>query len=219
MPDSALTNRRAALTVFSRPAGLLSHLVRVVMAEKNIANVDLHYIKPGDGNSDLTSLSIDPGNGLPVLIDRELVLTDTRTILEYIDERFPHPPLMPIDPTERAKTRQFIAVIRADLYGHAETILTASAAKAKKSREHLTSALVGVSDSLATANGRGDYFFGDDMTLVDCAMTPLLWRMRELGIKLPKSAERIHEYADRLFARPAFQNSMTDLEKEMGFLG
>lgn len=211
MPDSILSNRRAVLTVFSRPAGLLSHMVRMVMAEKNIANVDVQFLRPGDGNTDLTSLNLDPRADLPVLIDRDLVLSDARTMAEYIDERFPHPPLMPIDPTERARTRQFIAVIRAELYGQAEIIEHGSPAKAKKARDYLRTTLTGLNGSLE----KGKFFFGDELSLVDCAMVPILWRLQYLNVELPASAGNIIDYAERLFQRESTRASLTELEREM----
>lgn len=210
MSDSAvLANRRAYLTIFSRPSGLLSHLVRVVVREKNLANVNIEFLRPGDENEDLVHLKVDTASELPVLIDRQLVLTDVRTILEYIDERFPHPPLMPIDPAERAAARQAIEEIRGEFYKMADIIENGSAAKVRAARKSLISGLTG----LATSMGRRKYFLGSEISLVDCAMAPVLWRLGSLGVKMPGSAENLDEYAQRLFARPAFKASLTEIEE------
>ncbi len=214
MSDSAvLASRRAYLTIFSRPAGLLSHLVRVVVREKNLANVNIEFLRPGDDNEDLVHLKVDTASELPVLIDRQLVLTDVRTIIEYIDERFPHPPLMPIDPAERAAARQAIEEIRGEFYKMVDIIENGSAAKVRAARKTLISGLTG----LATSMGRRKYFLGSDMSLVDCAMAPVLWRLNTLGVKMPASAENLSEYAQRLFTRPAFKASLTEIEE--GFQG
>ena len=207
-----LANRRAVVTVFSRPSGLLSHMVRLLMQEKNIANVDVQFLKPGDGNEDLASLRLDPRADLPVLIDRNLVLSDTRTILEYVDERFPHPPLMPIDPTERAQARQAIELIRTDYYNQANVIENGSAAKARAARKELQAAVTGLVGGVEKTK----FWMNDEFSLVDCALAPLLWRLNALGIKLPASAAPLKEYAERLCARPAFVASLTEVEEEFG---
>lgn len=212
MSDHAiLATRRAYVTIFSRPSGLLSHLVRLVVREKNISNVNIEYLRPGDENEDLIHLKVDTTKELPVLIDRQLVLTDVRTILEYIDERFPHPPLMPIDPAERAAARQSIEEIRGEFYKLAEIIETGSPAKVRSARKSLISGLTG----LASDMGRRKYWLGADVSLVDCAMAPVLWRLDSLGIKLPDSAANLGDYGARLFSRPAFKASLTETEEEL----
>lgn len=212
MSDNAiLATRRAYVTIFSRPSGLLSHLVRVVVREKNISNVNIEFLRPGDENEDLIHLKVDTTKELPVLIDRQLVLTDVRTILEYIDERFPHPPLMPIDPAERAAARQSIEEIRGEFYKLADVIETGSAAKVRAARKSLLAGLTG----LATDMGRRKYWLGSDISLVDCAMAPVLWRLDALGVKLPDSAANLREYGTRLFNRPAFKASLTEAEEDL----
>lgn len=187
----------------------MGHCVRIVLAEKDI-NVDIHYIEPG---AELPEelVELNPYNSILTLIDRDLVLYEAQIIMEYLDERFPHPPLMPVDPVSRANNRQLRYRVMRDLYPMLDILDSAtdsSATNAKKSlRDHLT--------AIAPAFSQTPYFMSEEYSLVDCCMAPLLWRLDYYGIKLPASAKIIQKYSERLFERPPFRASLSSAEQEL----
>lgn len=199
---------RSVMALFSSPVSVHSHRARLVLAEKgiNVEVVDVDLDKPPEDLIDL-----NPYNTVPTLVDRELVLYDAGVITEYIDERYPHPPLMPVDPVSRARTRLALFRIERDWYSLAETLDVATGAKATKARKILRDSLTASADAFAAS----DYFLNDEMTLVDCAIAPLLWRLERYGVQLPKQAKAVEAYADRVFAMEAFQRSLSEKEREM----
>ena len=207
----SVANRRSVMVLYSDPVTPIDHCVRIVLAEKDI-NVEINYINPGERPVELAELN--PYNSTLTLIDRELVLYDAQIIMEYLDERFPHPPLMPVDPVSRASNRQLRYRVMRDLYSLVDNfygendIAIASARKSLK--DHLT--------SIAPLFAQKPFFMSDEYSLVDCCMAPVLWRLDEFGIKLPGSTKAMQQYADRLFERDAFQSSLSDAEKEIGEL-
>ncbi len=205
----SVANRRSVMVLYSDSLTPLDHCVRIVLAEKDI-NVAINYIKPGERPVELAELN--PYNSTLTLIDRELVLYDAQIIMEYLDERFPHPPLLPVDPVSRASNRQLRYRVMRDLYSLIENFTAdndIAIANARKSlRDHLT--------SIAPVFAQKSYFMSDDYSLVDCCMAPILWRLDEYGIKLPGATKPMQQYAERLFERDAFQSSLSEAEREIG---
>jgi RNA polymerase-associated protein len=196
------------MTLYSAPDCVDSHRVRILLAEKNITHEVLD-VDPDNKPEDLADLN--PYNTIPTLVDRDLVLYDAGIIMEYLDERFPHPPLMPVDPVSRAKSRVLIYRIERDLYCYLADIMTGSEAEASKARKSLKDSLTAIAPIFA----QKPYFMSEEFTLVDCVIAPLLWRLPVFGIELPPSAKPLLNYMDRLFERESFKASLTEKEKEM----
>jgi len=205
---ASIANRRSVMVLYSDPVTPLSHSVRIVLAEKDI-NVEIHYITGQERPEELVELN--PYNSILTLIDRELVLYDAQIIMEYLDERFPHPPLMPVDPVSRASNRQYRYRVMRDLYSLIDDLEgenEIAAANARKTmRDNLT--------AIAPIFEQRPYFMSEEYSLIDCCMSPLLWRLDSYGIKLPSSARPLTKYSERLFERQAFKISLSDAEKEM----
>ncbi|MEM7504756.1 MAG: glutathione S-transferase N-terminal domain-containing protein [Pseudomonadota bacterium] len=203
-----LPNRRSVMTLYSDVMEPASHAVRFVLAEKAI-NVDIINVSADDRPEDL--LELNPYDHVLTLVDRDLVLYEPQIIMEYIDERFPHPPLMPVDPVARANSRLFRYRIERDIYTLVEELNKAEGEDfdaAKKSlRDNLT--------AIAPIFGQTKYFMSEDYSLVDCFLAPVLWRISHYGIKLPAQAKALIKYGDGLFERDAFEASLTDFEREM----
>ncbi len=206
---AVIANRRSVMTLFSRPTDIHSHRTRLVMAEKNI-NVEIASVLGPVLPEDL--MDLNPYHTVPTLIDRDLTLYDSRVIVEYLDERFPHPPLMPVDPVTRAQFRLALFRIETDWYAIADEAESSVDGKlGKKSRKMLRESIL----QSAELFGARSYFLSEDFSLVDCTIAPLLWRLPVYGIDLGKDAAPIDEYMDRVFARRSFQESLTELEQEM----
>lgn len=203
----ATVGRRSVMSLFSNPECAYSHRVRFVLAEKG-ASVELLPVAEGEQVEEL--YEVNPYGSIPTLVDRDLALYDTKIITEYLDERFPHPPLMPVDPVSRAKARLVVYRIERDWYGPLET-LRRGEGDVEAARDRLTESLIS-SDEVFAAQ---PFFLSDELTVMDCALAPLLWRLPYYGIDLTGRADAILEYADRLFARDSFQESLTDREKAM----
>lgn len=204
----SMANRRSVMVLFSHPSEPNGHCTRIVLAEKDI-NVEINYVKDGERPDELVELN--PYNTVLTLIDRDLVLYDSQIIMEYLDERFPHPPLMPVDPVSRASNRQLRFRVMSDLYSlldglYSEDEIAAAAAR-KNLKDHLT--------AIAPVFAQKPYFMSDEYSLVDCCMAPLLWRLPQFNVKLPPSAKPLMDYAERLFEREAFQISLSEEEKEL----
>lgn len=206
---AVVANRRSVMTLFSRPTDLHSHRTRLVLAEKNI-NIEISNVMGPDLPEDL--MDLNPYHTVPTLVDRDLTLYDSRVIIEYLDERFPHPPLMPVDPVTRAQFRLALFRIEMDWYSIAqETESSIDGKLGTKARKMLRESIL---QSMELFGAR-PYFLSEDFSLVDCTIAPLLWRLPVYGIDLGKDAEPIEEYMDRVFARRSFQQSLTELEQEM----
>ena len=201
-------NKRSVMTLYSGLLDPYSHRIRLVLAEKGI-NVDVVEVAPGEIPEDL--LHLNPYGTLPMIVDRDLVLYEPGIIIEYLDERFPHPSLMPVYPVARAKSRQMMYRIERDWYTLLHQIENGTDQQAKVARKQLLESLV----SLAPLFAGKPYFLSDELSLVDCYIAPLLWRLPRLGIKLPASAKAITTYAERIFKRPAFKMSLTEAEAEL----
>jgi RNA polymerase-associated protein len=203
-----VANKRSIMTLYSGSLDIYSHRVRIVLAEKGVA-VDVINTDSNDKLEDL--LELNPYGNSPTLVDRELVLYDANIIMEYLDERFPHPPLMPVYPVARAKTRLMIyridrewgELVRAIESGKPEAVQNAS----KELKNYLV--------KLAPVFGNSAYFLNEEFTLVDCCIAPILWRLPAWGIVLPPEAKTVMKYAQRVFERDSFQASLTEAEQDL----
>jgi len=206
---AVIANRRSVMTLFSRPTDPWSHRTRLVLAEKSI-NIDFVDVDEGSLPEDL--LDLNPYNSVPTLVDRDLVLYDSRVIIEYLDERFPHPPLMPVDPVTRAQFRLALYRIERDWYSLAEEIAEGGDRKpVTRARKVLQDSIVSSVEIFAAKR----FFLSDEFSLVDCSIAPVLWRLPTFNIELPTQARPILQYMDEVFSRPSFQASLTELEQEM----
>jgi RNA polymerase-associated protein len=203
-----VANRRSVMTLFSSATDPESHRVRLVFAEKGIT-VEVVDVDAGNKPEDLTDLN--PYNSVPTLVDRELVLYDPRTIMEYLDERFPHPPLMPVDPVSRARARLALYRIEKDWYQQLPALESKSEKVYTKARKILRDSLT----SSAEVFGAKPFFLSDEFSLVDATIIPVLWRLKHYRIELPRQAKAVMQYAERMYARESFKASLTDAEREM----
>lgn len=197
------------MTLYSGAIDIPSHRVRIVLAEKGVS-YDVINVESRGKSEDLFELN--PYGTVPTLVDRELALYESNIITEYLDERFPHPPLMPVYPVARAKAR--LVIHRFDReWG--PLIRKLEAGKPNDSRlaaKELTTYLV----QLMPVFNSSPYFMGEEFTLVDCFIAPVLWRLPSWGILLSSTeAKVINKYADRVFQRDSFQASLTEAEQEL----
>jgi RNA polymerase-associated protein len=210
-----VSSRRSIMTLFSAPDEPHSHRTRIVLAEKGV-EIDTINVVPGRYPEDL--LDLNPYHSLPTLVDRDLTLYDSRVIIEYLDERFPHPPLMPVDPILRAQFRLALYRIERDWYALAQQIDEEMHEKnhdrrqESKHRKELREAILQSADVFKVK----PFFLSDEFSLVDASIAPILWRMRHYGIEPPPQAQALMKYASTMFARPSFRNSLSDAELQMG---
>ena len=185
-----------------------SHRCRFVLYEKGmdfqVIDVDL-YNKPED------IAVMNPYGQVPVLAERELILYESNIINEYIDDRFPHPQLMPADPVMRARARLFLFRFEQEMFSHIEPIEKGTQKQADRGRTIIRDSLT----QIAPVFSKQKYMLGDEFSMLDVAIAPLLWRRDYYGIQLPKQAVPIAKYAERLFSRPAFIDALTASEKVM----
>ncbi len=199
------------MKLYCSPFCPYSHQVRVVWFEKGI-QADIEYIDPANPPEDV--IDLNPYGDTPTLVDRELVLFDPRIIMEFLDERFPHPPLHPMEPVARAQARMLISRIERDWFSLLNEIESSGDKKGAKARKLLRERLIAATPIFASK----PFFLSDEFSLVDCALAPLMWRLSKIGVELPKEAQAIQIYANRIFAREGFQRSLSDVELEMGAL-
>ena len=196
------------MTLFSDTIDIYSHQVRIVLAEKGVG-VEISYTDPTKLPEDL--MELNPYGTVPTLVDRELVLYKSHIIMEYLDERFPHPPLMPVYPVSRGQSRLMMHRIEQDWYSLAAQIFRGEG-DVETARNDLREALL----SLAPVFSEMPYFMSEEFSLVDCYLAPLLWRLPALGIELNGGgAKDIHAYMNRIFSRSSFKASLTDQEREI----
>ena len=196
------------MTLYSDPNSAQSHRVRIVLGEKDLV-FNVEDVLPGQNNEDL--IALNPNNTTPTFVDRNLVLYESRVIMEYLDERFPHPPLMPVDPVIRAKTRMVLYYIEKDLYGLLEDVKSSGEKKSAAAKQKLKDNIM---LSLDFIQGK-KFFLSDDFSIIDCSMAPILWRLPEYDIELPNTAKPILKYADRLFERASFIENLSEQEEEI----
>lgn len=204
--------KRSSMTFYSDGSSQYSHRVRIVLAEKGVT-VETVNVDPANTPEDLTSLN--PYNSLPTLVDRDLVLYEANIMMEYLDERFPHPPLFPVYPVARAQSRLWMYRIQRDWCSVIDDLSAGkgSAAQQEKMRKELRESLI----SIAPIFSEKPFFMSDEFTIVDCCVIPILWRLPSLGIDLGnhKSVQPLLEYRARLFSRDSVRASLSDQEKEM----
>lgn len=203
--------KRSSMTFFSDSISHYSHRVRIVLAEKGVT-VDLVESDPTHPPAELSDLN--PYNSLPTLVDRDLVLYESKVMMEYLDERFPHPPLLPVYPVARAESRLFIHRIEKDWSALVDAIQhTRSDNVVKKSTKELRESIMGIASIFAEK----PFFMSDEFTLVDCCIAPILWRLPSLGVEIraSKQSKPLQAYMDNLFNRESFQESLTEQEREM----
>ncbi len=201
--------KRSVIVLFSDSKSPSSHRVRLVAKEKDIP---IEIIEVDVDNMPEDLLELNPYGTLPTLVDRELVLYDPQVIIEYLDERFPHPPLMAVDPISKARSRQMLRQIETEWYPLVETIANSDVDEdVKVARRNLQERLV----QLIPVFDHQPYFMNDDYSLVDISMAVLLWRLPSLGIELPKSAKPIVDYAEKVLGREMFGESLSDDEIDM----
>ena len=205
---AVVANRRSVMTLFSSPTSPDSHRVRMVLAEKGIT-VEIVDVDAANKPEDL--IDLNPYNTVPTLVDRELVLYDSRAIMEYLDERFPHPPLMPVDPVSRARSRLALYRIEKDWYELVPALESRGEKTSGKARKMLRDSLTAGAEVFAAK----PYFLSDEFSLVDAAIVPILWRLGRYRIELPRQAKPVMQYAERMFARDSFQASLSEAEREM----
>ena len=206
---ASLANKRSIMTLYSG-SDPYSQQVRLVLEEKKIVCEILDRQSSPRAHQEL--LECNPYHSVPTLVDRDLILYPSLNIMEYLDERFPHPPLMPVYPVARGRTRLMMYRVNKDWYEPMERILAnGSPAIVEAARQELRDSLVSVTPVLSDM----PYFLSEDFSLVDCCIAPLLWRLPKLGITLPPEAKPVIDYAERLFQRESFQASLTSAEKAM----
>jgi RNA polymerase-associated protein len=198
------------MTLFSAPDEPASHRTRIVLAEKDV-EIEIVSVTPGRFPEDL--LDLNPDHSLPTLVDRDLVLYDSRVIIEYLDERFPHPPLMPVDPVSRAQFRLALHRIERDWYGIATQLAKEGpeGRNVAKLRSDLRDMIIQTADFVRSK----PYFMSDELSLVDVSIAPILWRLPAWQIELPREAQALMRYANQLFSRPAFRLALSDHEREL----
>lgn len=202
------TNKRSIMTLFSDTLDIYSHQVRIVLAEKGVA-VEINYVDPNNLPEDL--LQLNPYGTVPTLVDRELVLYTAHIIMEYLDERFPHPPLMPVYPVSRGQSRLMMHRIQVDWYSVANRIMKGEG-DVESARQELRESIL----ALAPVFSENPYFMSEEFSLVDCYLAPLMWRLPILGIELSGAGSReVKNYMNCVFQRESFQASLTDQEREI----
>lgn len=207
----SVVTKRSTMTFFSDPTDHLSHRVRIVLAEKGVT-VDIIDCDPDAIPEEVSEMN--PYNNLPTLLDRDLVLFEPNIMMEYLDERFPHPPLLPVYPVARGNARMFLHRIEKEW-----TPLIRAIEQAKRNNKRAAAAIKDLRDQLITISPIFDempYFMSEEFSIVDCTVAPILWRLPHLGIELPpKQTRGLQDYQYRMFNRDAFQASLSETEREM----
>jgi RNA polymerase-associated protein len=205
---ATLTTRKHIMTLYAGTTDPHSHRTRIVLHEKDVecqvVEVDIRK-KPREIGE------LNPYNTVPTMIDRDLVLYESHIINEYLDERLPHLPLMPVDPVSRAKARLMLMRFDRDWYSLLPELTGGDKKRTQTARNTLRDGLTVISPVFKEQQ----FILGPEFSLVDCALAPILWRLPLYGIELPRQAKPILDYAERLFARKSFKLSLTDAERDM----
>ncbi|MDG1064660.1 MAG: glutathione S-transferase N-terminal domain-containing protein [Luminiphilus sp.] len=208
---SAVVSKRSSMTLFSDSTNHYSHRVRIVLAEKGVT-VDL--IESDSGIAPAELADVNPYNTMPTLVDRDLVLYESKVMMEYLDERFPHPPLLPVYPVARAESRLLMYRIERDWCSLVDAIQNSRSENVvTKSAKELRDGFMAIAPIFAEK----PYFMSEEFTLVDCCIAPILWRLPSLGVDIRpgKQSKPLLAYMDSLFRRESFQESLTVHEREM----
>jgi len=206
---AVVANKRSVMVLYSGSTDMESHRTRIVLAEKGIL-VDVIEVERQEENANELD-KINPYKSVPTLVDRDLVLFKSQIIMEYLDERFPHPPLLPVYPVARAKSRLMIHRIERDWYTLVDQIENGDEEAASNAREKLCDSILELTPVFADS----PYFLSEEFSLIDCCIAPILWRLPKLGIELPTTAKPIFEYEQRIFERDSFKASLTESEREI----
>ena len=207
----SIVTKRSTMAFFSDARDHYCHRVRMVLAEKGVT-VEVIDIDPANKPDELAE--VNPYNSLPTLLDRDLVLYEPNVIMEYLDERFPHPPLLPVYPVQRALSRLWITRIDKEWSTKVDLLMAGKGREAllDKARKELRESLVAV----APIFNERPFFMNDEFSLVDCCVVPLLWRLKEIDIALPeRTTKPMLRYMNSMFERPGFRDSLTEAELEM----
>ena len=197
------------MALYSAETSLDCHRVRFVLAEKGI-NVDIVNVSVDESaTADLAELN--PYNQAPTLVDRDLVLYDAGVINDYLDERYPHPPLMPVDPVSRAQLRLVHHRVLKDWYSLAYEIEESTGKKAEVAAKQLKEGIIAANELFRMS----EYVLSDELSLVDCTLGPLMWRLAHYGVNLGKPGASVEAYAHRIFSRPSFKSSLTQAERDL----
>lgn len=197
------------MTLYSGTTCPFSQRCRIVLYEKGM---DFEIIDVDVLNKPEDLAVMNPYNEVPVLVERDLILHESNIINEYIDERFPHPQLMPADPVMRARARLFLFRFEQELFVHVKTMENGATGKeANKAREAIRDGLI----TIAPIFAKQKFMLGEEFSMIDVAIAPLMWRLEYYNIDLGKSAAPILKYAERLFQRQSFIDSLTPAEKAM----
>lgn len=197
----------STLVLYTAADDIQCHRTRFVLAAKGVG-YDREIISPEKPNPDVSELN--PYGTTPVLAEREITLYDAGVICEYLDERYPHPPLMPVDPHARARLR--LAMMRIERDWLPLTVaMTEGGRNADTARKYLREALIASVELFKAAR----FLLNSEISLADCLVAPLIWRLPAYGIELPRSASAVNDYGERLFASPSFARSMTRLERSL----
>ena len=199
--------KRSSMTMYSAPRDHYSHRVRMVLCEKGVS-VDIVGVDPDDRPDELRQ--INPYNTLPTLLDRDLVLYQSNVIMEYLDERFPHPPLLPVYPVARAQSKLLMHRIEKDWSSAVDLLMSGSGKD--KTRNELRESLAGIAPIFDDRK----FFMNEEFSLVDCCVAPILWRLPAIDISLPeKQTKSMQRYMNDMFSRETFIDSLTESELEM----
>ena len=207
----SVVTKRSSMTFFSDPRDHYCHRVRMVLAEKGVT-VDIVDVDPSRKPEDLAE--INPYNTLPTLLDRDLVLYEANVIMEYLDERFPHPPLLPVYPVQRALSRLWITRVEKEWSGRLDILMAGKGRETTitKARKELRESII----SIAPIFSEKPFFMNEEFTLVDCCVAPILWRLKYVGINLPERSTRpLQRYMQVMFERSSFRESLSEAELEM----
>ena len=207
----SLATKRSSMTLFSDPRDHYSHRVRMVLCEKGVS-VDIVDVDPDDRPDELSQ--INPYNTLPTLLDRDLVLYQSNVIMEYLDERFPHPPLLPVYPVARAQSKLLMHRIEKDWSSAVDLLMSGSGkgGLVDKTRNELRESIAGIAPIFDDRK----FFMNEEFSLVDCCVAPILWRLPAIDISLPeKQTKSMQRYMNDMFSREAFIDSLTESELEM----
>lgn len=199
---------RNALTLFSAVDDVVCHRVRLVLAAKGVT-YDFVAVDPQDPPEDL--IDLNPYHSVPTLVERDLVLYAASVVSEYLDERYPHPPLMPVEPLARARLRLAMLRIEHDWVPQVQAIQLGNKQQAEAGRKRLKE-LLAQSVPLFKAH---KFFLNPEMSLADCAMAPIIWRLEALAVPLPRDGKIIEDYGNRIFRNPGFVRSLTEREKKL----
>ncbi len=204
-----VSNRRSMMGLFSGNTCIRSHQVRFVLREKGITT-DIQNVGGKKVPEDL--IALNPYASIPTLTDRELVIYDSGVIIEYLDERYPHPPLMPVSPVDRAKVRLALVSLEADIVSTAIELDAALGSRNENSLRKKLKSMLNASLDLFSSN---KYFLNDELTVIDCVLAPILWRLEYFGITLGKEQKAIIDYMETVFSHETFQDSLSEDEEEM----